>query len=128
MKIQKSVKQSFRKNGSSVFYDKKRLTEKLIIFASIILGTAFLYFSGIGCVWKYLFNLSCPGCGMTRAYIALLKLDITVAFRHHFMFPTVPIIFIYILFDKELLSKNFHKTVAVLIGIGFLINWLFKIL
>jgi len=33
------------------------------------------------CIWRTLFGFSCPGCGLTTAFIYLLRLDFGAAFR-----------------------------------------------
>lgn len=35
----------------------------------------------IPCLWTTIFNVHCPGCGMTTAAINLLKLDFTAAWE-----------------------------------------------
>ena len=36
---------------------------------------------------KWLFGLSCPGCGMTRASLAAIRLDFSAAFYYHPLWP-----------------------------------------
>ncbi len=58
----------------------------LIIFLSIsCLALEFVRrkFLGAGCVFKSIFGIACPTCGMTRAHISLLRLDIGSAFYYH---------------------------------------------
>lgn len=43
---------------------------------------------GIPCLWKSLSGISCPGCGLTSAYISCLKLDLAAAWHAN------PLIFI----------------------------------
>jgi hypothetical protein len=39
----------------------------------------------IPCIWKTLFGIHCPGCGLTTAFIHLLKLDVLKAFNSNWM-------------------------------------------
>lgn len=39
--------------------------------------------SGIPCLVRKATGLLCPGCGVTRMFLALLRLDIAGAFRHN---------------------------------------------
>ena len=56
----------------------------LIGFAvGIGLYALFLQLSGIHCPIKYLLGISCPGCGMTRALLAALRLDFSAAFGYN---------------------------------------------
>ena len=42
------------------------------------------------CPFDFLWGVSCPGCGMTRAFLALLlQRDIRAAFYYHPLFPVV---------------------------------------
>ena len=42
---------------------------------------------GLGCPLYQLTGLQCPGCGNSRAVIALLRLDIASAFKYNLLFP-----------------------------------------
>ena len=47
---------------------------------------------GITCPIKFITGISCAGCGMSRAWISLLKLDLKNAFYYHPLFWSVPIL------------------------------------
>ncbi len=51
------------------------------------------------CPYDFFFGLSCPGCGMTRAFISLVKFDFEMAFYYHPLFPVVIIFVILALLD-----------------------------
>ncbi|MBQ3573415.1 MAG: DUF2752 domain-containing protein [Clostridia bacterium] len=102
---------------------------KLGFFILVLGGAVALYFSGVRCVWDYLFGIECPGCGMTRAYLALFRLDFKSAFEHHPMFWSVPIIFLCILFDGKIFkNKVLNYLLISAIGCGFLINYILRII
>lgn len=42
---------------------------------------------GIPCIFYRLTGFQCPGCGNTRAALALLQLDIAAAMRYNLLFP-----------------------------------------
>ncbi len=47
----------------------------------------------IPCIWESVFGFHCPGCGMTKAAIACLRLDFGGAWGHNpLVFIVVPII------------------------------------
>ena len=52
------------------------------------------------CVWRELLGLPCPGCGMSRAYMALLKGNVRTAFLMHPLFFAPPVILVLCLFKK----------------------------
>ena len=45
-----------------------------------------LYLLDIGCVFRLMTGIPCPGCGMTRAWLAALRLDFAAAFAYHPLF------------------------------------------
>ena len=101
---------------------------KIVCSLIFLFGVVILYCSGVGCVWKYFFDIECPGCGMTRAYIALLDMDFKAAFSFHPMFWSVPVIGMYILCDgKVFRNSKLNYLILVVIGAGFLINYSLKI-
>ncbi len=82
------------------------------------------------CPIKNLFGISCFGCGMTRAFICVLELDLISAFQYNALaIPLFFAIFLYIiifcidiLFNKKiikkidtLLSKKFMYVIYVLL-------------
>ena len=88
-------KQSFKLKWDSVFLHKEKLVEKpllkMLYMAVVLTLLAFLYISGVGCVWRFLFHYPCPGCGITRACVALVHGDFKAAFEYNYMFISLPI-------------------------------------
>jgi len=64
----------------------------------------------IPCLWKTLFHFHCPGCGLTSAFIEILKLNFTKAFNTNpLIFVVLPIgIYCFINHFKKFLSKNIN--------------------
>ena len=62
------------------------LTLGLLALAALL---AFLFANGVsvGCVFKRLTGLLCPGCGNTRATFALLRLDLAEMLRFNLLYP-----------------------------------------
>ncbi len=107
----------------------KRLKQKILLTLCYLLVVAVFYFLKIPCIYRALFNIHCPGCGITRALISVLKLDFASAFAHNSMFWSVPVIYLYFLFDGKLFkNKTLNRAVIILIGVGFLVNWVFSLL
>ena len=79
----------------------------------------------IGCVFLYFLGIPCPGCGMTRAFQAVLRLDLAAAFSFHPLIFAMPYIIAYILFP---LKGRIHKYILSIIGIIAIINWVYRIL
>lgn len=39
----------------------------------------------IPCIWKSIFGLNCPGCGLTTAFISLMELNFNHAFEANWL-------------------------------------------
>ncbi|MBR5280191.1 MAG: DUF2752 domain-containing protein [Clostridia bacterium] len=100
-----------------------------LFFCALFAVVLILWYVLLGkCLYVWLWGIQCPGCGMTRAYLALLHLDIKGAFSMHPMFWSVPILLAYYFFDGKLFKvKWLNNTLLVLIVAGFLINWLVRL-
>ena len=106
----------------------KNLKTKFLITLAVLVYAVVLYISPISCVIYEIFGIPCPGCGMTRAWLAILKLDFYKAFSYHFMFWSLPILYLCFLRDGKLFNKkNFNISFYTIIIIGFAINWFYRI-
>lgn len=57
---------------------------------------------GITCPILFLTGISCAGCGMSRAWFCVLRMDFTGAFRYHPLFWILPIgIMLFLFWDKN---------------------------
>lgn len=56
---------------------------------------------GWGCPLQHFTGIPCPGCGMSRALFALLRLDFGAALRCHPMIYVLPPVALYTLFGKK---------------------------
>ena len=68
---------------------KKIFLSKTKTLCAVILSYHLLtWFTG--CPFRFFFGISCPGCGMTRALLAALRLDFAAAFSYHPLFFLLP--------------------------------------
>ena len=104
------------------------LLSKIIFAVSYLLFAYIMYKFGIGCIFKSVLGLPCPGCGMSRAIISLLNMDIKQALLYHPMVFTMPILGIYYITDGKLFGKILDKIVLIFIFGGFIVNWIFMLL
>ena len=58
-----------------------------IIIAGLLYGIAAMHGLGIPCLLYKFTGLMCPGCGNSRAALALLRLDFAAALRYNLLFP-----------------------------------------
>lgn len=47
------------------------------------------------CPVRLLFGFPCPGCGVTRAVLSVLRLDLKAAFQYNPVFPLIILLFLY---------------------------------
>lgn len=86
----------------------KSLRESFICICILSISILLVYLLRIGCPIKFITGISCPGCGMTRAYYSLLHLDFKNAFYYHPLFWALPIIILLILFKDKINPKAFN--------------------
>ena len=65
---------------------KKRIIDLIILLS----GTLFVYLFITGkihmeCLFKKMFHISCPGCGLTRSFKAIINLDFISAFKYNIL-------------------------------------------
>ena len=68
---------------------------------------------GWPCVFLWLTGIPCPGCGMTRAWIAVLRGQLTAAFAYHPLFWTAPILYGCLLTDGHLFGWKWADRVLL---------------
>lgn len=75
---------------------------RLLWISCAILGAGLLIYilarAGlpVPCLFHRLTGLQCPGCGSTRAVLALLRLDISAAVSYNLMFPLTALYLIFV--------------------------------
>lgn len=120
--------ESLRFYAGSVFFLPKGISAlplKILITLALVLNAVFLYVSGIGCAARYFLGIPCPGCGMTRALLALLRGDVIASLKYHFMLFSVPVFYLYFLFDGRIFkNKKVNTLVLSLIITGFILRWI----
>ena len=91
----------------------------------------FLESKMLPCTTKFLLGFDCPGCGMQRAFIALLKGDILLSFK---LYPALlPLLLFFgllvgsFVFSNQRLSK-FTQLTGLLSGFLVLINYIYKLI
>ena len=86
-----------------------------------ILAVALLYlffhFSGIGCPLHFLTGINCPGCGMSRACIALLCLRFHDAWHYHPLVYSLPFALLVYLFRKKMPLRIYHILIFTFIAL-----------
>lgn len=95
--------------------------------AVIIFVYAVMDLVGIGCPIKFITGISCLGCGMTRAWAAVLKLDFAAAFYYHPLFP-LPLIALIVYFAKSKINIKIYKIFILTIVMAFIIIYIYRLI
>ena len=93
----------------------------------LVILSALLF--GWNCPIKYLTGVPCPGCGLSRALAALLRLDFRTALRFHPMVFVLPPVVLYALFGKKPLlgSKNLERMLLWSVIVLDIAIWLIRL-
>ncbi|MCR5143762.1 MAG: DUF2752 domain-containing protein [Lachnospiraceae bacterium] len=83
------------------------------------------------CLFHHVTGYYCPGCGGTRAVIALLKGKLITSFIYHPLVPYSLLAFIYVIVHFifcKIMHKNYHfPTYTLWLALVILIlNWIIK--
>lgn len=88
------------------------------------------HFFGYFCPSQVIIGLPCPACGMTRALIALLTLNVEKAFYYHpmifFVAPLLAVYFYYKIRKPEKVKKLFYPALIIILLSVFL--FVFRVL
>ena len=104
------------------------VTVTVITAAVLVLDFFRVKYLGNGCISKALFNVSCPACGMTRAFLSVFFLDFRAAFYYNPAWWAVPVAALSCLMtfiDKKRIRVwiiVFACALAVIIGV-----WIFRL-
>ena len=97
----------------------KKCVDAAIVVLAIVILYVFFHIAGIGCLIKFLTGISCPGCGMTRAWISMLRFHFKKAFFYHpLVLLPIPGALIFLL--KYRLNTKVYKTLVYLMIVIFL--------
>ncbi len=76
-----------------------------------------------------IFKIPCAGCGMTRAYRALLRFDFYGAFKHHELFPIPAMLLCYHLLRNKIKLGKKWEYVIMLGSVGALaVRYIIKLI
>lgn len=103
-----------------------RIKEYISFGIPVMFFYFFLYFCNIGCPFYYITGIPCAGCGMTRAWISLLHLDIKKAYYYHPLF-ILPLIFIICFAFKNRIPHKIYTGVVVTIILLFITVYLVRL-
>lgn len=104
------------------------MNKKYIFAITLAVVLIILIITGIyQCPLKYIFGLSCPFCGITRALFYAGHFNFSKAFYYHIFWPIVIIgITIHILYEFKIITK-YKKIMMILLYIFVILNFIYYI-
>lgn len=97
-----------------------------IFFGSVLF---FLSYLKVPCVFLTLFHVPCPGCGITRAFLSLLKFNFKDAFFYNPGIYLMPLFFLYFWQNGAVFkNKALNATILILATVLFLARYVLHIL
>lgn len=142
MKRPEDNKEESKKDGAAMHeaeqtarkrYRRAVLFSRVAMVAAVIVSAASLctfVLGGFKCVFLTLTGIPCPGCGMTRALICLLSLDISGVFHYHPLFfvpPLIVICAVLTLISKSDERKGRMLRLLILMLAAFGVCWLVRL-
>lgn len=105
----------------------KEKKEMFSAIMAVIILYVILENIGVTCPIKFVTGISCAGCGMSRAWMAFLNLDLNKAFYFHPLFLLPPIcIFIFVFKNK--INIRIYKMMIVTVIILFFCVYLYRMI
>ncbi len=78
------------------------------------------------CLFRYLTGIPCISCGMSRAWLCALRLDLKAAFGYHPMFWSIPVLALLFLLTGAKPAR-WGKTVYALIALAFVVCYVIRL-
>lgn len=103
---------------------RKKDLKAVLIIAALYAGMMLV---GITCPIRFLTGISCAGCGMTRAWFSLLRLDLSASFSYHPLF-WLPIPAAVLLLCRRRIPKVLFQTALSAVIVLFLAVYAVRLL
>ncbi len=101
--------------------------EAVSAVAAVVVLYMILESLGITCPIKFVTGISCAGCGMSRAWLSLLRLDVRGAFFYHPLF-FLPPLFVVVLLLKSKINIKIYKIFMFTMIMAFVIVYLYRMI
>lgn len=99
-----------------------------LAIAALTVGYAYVAVFITGCPIRELTGIPCPGCGMSRAWLSLLRGDFAAAWRYHPLFWLVPVALALLFVKKGPLATVKGRAVLwSLIALTFVLVYLLRL-
>ncbi len=100
---------------------------KEAIVPIVVIGAVILvsYIFKLGCPLKFVTGISCPGCGMTRAYLSLLHGDVKGAFFYHPLFFVLPLALV-VYWARSIVGQRKCDIIMAILILSLLILYVYR--
>lgn len=102
------------------------LGSTLLPFVACIGVAIALHVTGIGCPIKFVTGVSCPGCGMTRAWLSALGGRLDLALAYHPLFWVLPLVFLLAALRDRMPRRGF-VVASICIAAALLVVWALRL-
>ena len=103
-------------------------TQKALLLGVLCGLLALWVIVDLPCLFRYWTGIPCPGCGLSRAWLSALRLDLSAAFRYHPMFWSIPVLILYYLRDGRLFrNRTFDFWILLLTIAGWAVTYLIRL-
>lgn len=98
--------------------------------AMLAAAVVVLHALGVTCLVKALTGVSCPGCGLTRAWLAALSLDLASAVAYHPLFWAAPVAAVAAIAESWTrgAARRVAHAVALVALVGLVAVWVVRLL
>jgi len=99
-------------------------------YAGIFVAAALFLLFVYRCPVYMILGFQCPGCGITRAYMAAMQFDFSSAFAYHPLFFVAAPLTVYIVFRNKLkkpLSSNAETVILITLAVLFAAVYIYRI-
>ena len=105
----------------------KNFNIALLLELAVIAAAVFLF--GYRCPFEAVFGIDCPGCGLTRALLAALRLDFAGSFSYHPLLILVIAWIVYLLFFQRTkpLPRKWELIALCVTVVLFLALWVCRV-
>lgn len=109
--------------------DIKNVRIKLVSTLAFCLLILILWIDQTPCPVKYFTGIPCPCCYITRGLISAFRLDFVTAWNYHPMFWSVPVLYLFYLFDGAPFKRKYvNGIILAAIAVGFLATWTVRLI
>lgn len=85
---------------------RKSFFFRLVILFALTLVLCLWVALDLSCPIRHFTGVPCPSCGMSRAWVAALKLDLATAFFYHPLFWSIPILAVFFILGERAFQKS----------------------